>query len=150
MIIHINERSDKTMNKKRVKKLGIICLISIVAAILIIPNIVYRMNEKLVEQDTVVEDIDISVLSDNTFTGSYQSGQMSADVQVTIENGQYTAIILTDYAGINPTRAQKVIESIVENQTITPDDGDIGTQFTDKIVQKAVYYAIRYNYTVGE
>lgn len=138
------------MNKKRVKKLGIICLISIVAAILIIPNIVYRMNEKLVEQDTVVEDIDISVLSDNTFTGSYQSGQMSADVQVTIENGQYTAIILTDYAGINPTRAQKVIESIVENQTITPDDGDIGTQFTDKIVQKAVYYAIRYNYTVGE
>lgn len=138
------------MNKKQVKKLIVICLISIVAAILIIPNIVYRMNEKLVEQDTLVEDIDISALSDNTFTGSYQSGQMSADVQVTIENGQYTSIILTDYAGINPTRAQKVVESIITNQTITPNDGDIGTQFTDKIVQKAVYYAIRYNYTVGK
>lgn len=137
------------MNKKRIKKLIVICLISVAAAILIIPNIIYRMNEKLVEQETIIDDIDISALSDNTFTGSYQSGHMSADIEVTIENGQFTSIVLTDYAGINPTRAQTVIESIISNQTITPEDGDIGSQFTDKIVQKAIYYAIRYNYTVN-
>lgn len=137
------------MNKKqkRIKPTVIIIIISIIAAILIIPNAIYRMNEQLVEQEAVVENIDISYLDDGTFTGSYKSGHMSAEVEVTVENGQYTDITLTDYAGINPSRAQKVVNSILTNQTITPDDGDIGTQFTDKIVQKAVYYAVRYQYS---
>lgn len=137
------------MNKKQIKKWIVIFLISIVAAILVIPNIIYRMNEKLVENEIMVEDIDISSIKDNTLTGSYKSGHMSADVEVTIENGQYTSITLTDYVGINPARAQKVTESIITHQTITPDDGDIGTQFTDKIIQKAVYYSIKYNYNTA-
>ena len=117
--------------------------------ILIIPNFIYRMNESLVEQEVIVEDIDISSLSDNTYSGSYQSGHMSADVEVTIESGMYTSIVLTDYAGINPSRANEVINAIISHQTITPDEGDIGTQFTDKILQKAVYYAIMYQYNTA-
>lgn len=108
---------------------------------------IYRINEGLVEQDATVEDVDVSGISEKTFTGSYSSGHMYANVEVTVINGQYTDIRLTDYSGINPSRADKVIESIVRNQTITPDEGDIGEQFTDIIVQKAVYYAIRYNYS---
>ncbi len=134
------------MKKKKLVTIAVIAVVSILAAALLIPNIIYRMNEGLVEQEIIVEDIDISILSDDTYTGSYQSGHMSADVEVTIENGQYTSIILTKYSGINPSRAHKVIDSIIKYQTITPDNGDIGTQFTDKIVQKAIYYAIRYQY----
>ncbi len=137
------------MNKKKIKVIAAIAAVSIIAAALLIPKIIYRMNENLVEQEVIVEDIDISILSDDTYSGSYQSGHMSADVEVTIESGMYTSIVLTDYAGINPSRANKVINAILEQQTITPDDGDIGTQFTDKIVQKAVYYAIRYQYNTA-
>lgn len=137
------------MNKKRVGIIAVIAAVSIIAAALIIPNFIYRMNESLVEQEVIVEDIDISSLSDNTYSGSYQSGHMSADVEVTIESGMYTSIVLTDYAGINPSRANEVINAIISHQTITPDEGDIGTQFTDKILQKAVYYAIMYQYNTA-
>lgn len=137
------------MKKKRITKMVVILLISVAAALLIIPNMVYRMNEKLVEQETVMDDLDISYISEKTLTGSYQSGHMSADVEVTIVNGQYADITLTDYAGINPSRAQQVIDAILEYQTLLPEEGDIGTQYTDIIIQKAVYYAIRYNYSVG-
>lgn len=137
------------MNKKRIRKIVLIVIISVAAALLIIPNMVYRMNEKLVEQETVVEDLDIGYISEKTLVGSYQSGHMSADVEVTIVNGQYVDITLTDYAGINPSRAQKVIDAILEYQTLMPESDDIGTQYTDIIIQKAVYYAVRYNYSVS-
>ncbi len=133
------------MKKINAKKWLVMLLVSVAAAALLIPGMIYRMNEKLVEQEMIVEDVDISGIAEKTFTGSYMSGQMSADVEVTVVNGQYTEILLTDYAGINPTRARQVADAIVRCQTITPNEGDIGTQYTDKIVQKAVYYAIRYS-----
>lgn len=137
------------LKKKRIRKIAVIIIVSIAAAMLIIPNMIYRINEKLVEQETIVEDLDISYISEKTLSGSYQSGHMSAGVEVTIVNGQYVDITLTDYAGINPSRARKVINAIMEYQTLTPEFEDIGTQYTDIIVQKAIYYAIRYNYSVG-
>lgn len=143
-------KNKKTPDIKKIRKYLIIVLISAVAAALIIPKMIYRINEGLVEQDAVVEDLDVSGFSEKTFTGSYASGHMYANVEVTIVNGQYTDITLTGYSGINPSRADKVIMSIIRNQTLTPDEGDIGEQFTDIIVQKAIYYAIRYNYSHGE
>ena len=143
-------KNKKTPDIKKIRKTLIIVLISAVAAALIIPKMIYRINEGLVEQDAVVEDLDVSGFAEKTFTGSYASGHMYANVEVTIVNGQYTDITLTGYSGINPSRADKVIMSIIRNQTLTPDEGDIGEQFTDIIVQKAIYYAIRYNYSVGE
>ena len=133
------------MKNWHAKQWLIILLVSVAAAALLIPGMIYRMNQKLVEQDLIVEDLDVSGIADKTFTGSYMSGQMSADVEVTIVNGQYTEVLVTKTSGINPARARKVADAIVQYQTLTPTVGDIGTQYTDKIVQKAVYYAIRYS-----
>ncbi|MBQ1441282.1 MAG: hypothetical protein IIZ08_05110 [Clostridia bacterium] len=143
------KKNDKKTDKRKIRKIAVILIISALAAALIIPKMIYRINEGLVESEAAVEDIDVSGFAEKTFTGSYASGHMYANVEVTIVNGQYTEIILTGYSGINPTRANKVIESIIRNQTITPDEEDIGQQFTDIMVQKAIYYAIRYNYSVG-
>ncbi len=143
------KKNDKKTDKRKIRKIAVIFIISALAAALIIPKMIYRINEGLVESEAAVEDIDVSGFAEKTFTGSYASGHMYANVEVTIVNGQYTEIILTGYSGINPTRANKVIESIIRNQTITPDEEDIGQQFTDIMVQKAIYYAIRYNYSVG-
>lgn len=137
------------MQSKTVKKWGAILLVSVIAALLVIPQMIYRANERLVEQEIQVEDPDISWIAEKTLSGSYQSAHMSASVEVTIVNGQYTDIVLTDYAGINPTRAREVVNAILTYQTLTPAYRDIGTQYTDIIVQKAIYYAIVYNYSVG-
>ncbi len=145
----MKNNGKKSFDKRKIRKIVIILLISVAAAALIIPNMVYRINEGLVEQDATVEDIDVSGFSEKTFTGSYASGHMYANVEVTVVNGQYTEINLTQYSGINPARAHKVIDSIIRHQTLTPDEGDIGQQFTDIMVQKAIYYAIRYNYSAG-
>lgn len=141
------QNAEQGQKKGRLKKILLLLLISIVAAALLIPNMIYRINEGLVEQEAMVDDLDVSGFSEKTFTGSYSSGHMHADVEVTVINGQYTDIKLTDSSGINPARADKVIAAIIHHQTITPDEGDIGEQFTDIILQKAVYYAIRYNYS---
>jgi hypothetical protein len=134
----------------KVKKILLIMAVSAVIAAFVIPKMIYRINEGLVEQEATVEDIDISAFSEKTFTGSYSSGHMYVNVEVTVVNGQYTDIVMTGYSGINPSRAEKVINSIIRHQTITPDDGDIGEQFTDIMVQKAIYYSIMYNYSVGD
>lgn len=144
-----HKKDKKALDRKKIIKFVVIVIISVVAAALIIPNMIYRINEGLVEQDAVVEDLDVSGFAEKTFTGSYASGHMYANVEVTIVNGQYTDIILTGYSGINPSRADKVIDAILRNQTLTPNEGDIGEQFTDIIVQKAIYYAVRYSYSVG-
>ncbi|MBQ9902844.1 MAG: hypothetical protein IJM51_10750 [Clostridia bacterium] len=141
-------KEKKSPDKKKFRNIVMILLISVFASALIIPKMIYRINEGLVEQDAIVEDLDVSGFSEKTFTGSYSSGHMYANVEVTVVNGQYTDIILTGYSGINPARAQRVIDSIIRNQTLLPDEGDIGEQFTDIIVQKAIYYAIRYSYSV--
>lgn len=143
-----NKKVKNTVDKRKAWKIIAIFLISMLAAAFIIPKMIYRINEGLVEQDATVEDIDLSGISEKTFTGSYSSAHMYANVEVTVVNGQYTEIILTDYSGINPSRANKVIDSILRHQTLTPEEGDIGEQFTDIMVQKAIYYAIMYNYRV--
>ena len=143
----MKSKEKKPAKKRRYGKWIAIVIISVLAAAFIIPKMIYRINEGLVEQDATVEDVDVSAFSEKTFTGSYSSGHMYAGVEVTVVNGQYTEINLTGYSGINPARAEKVIESIIRHQTLIPDDGDIGEQFTDIMVQKAIYYAIRYNYS---
>ena len=145
----MKSKEKKPAKKRRYGKWIAIVIISVLAAAFIIPKMIYRINEGLVEQDATMEDIDISAFSEKTFSGSYSSGHMYANVDVTVVNGMYTEIKLTDYSGINPSRADNVIESIIRRQTLTPDEGDIGEQFTDIIVQKAVYYAVRYNYSVS-
>ncbi len=144
-----NNKEKHAPDKRKIRKILLILAASALAAAFLIPMMVYRINEGLVEQDATVEDVDVSGVSEKTFTGSYSSGHMYADVEVTVVNGQYTDIQLTGYSGINPSRAAQVIDAIIRHQTLTPDEGDIGEQFTDIIVQKAIYYAIRYNYSVG-
>ena len=144
-----NNKEKHAPDKRKIRKILLILAASALAAAFLIPMMVYRINEVLVEQDATVEDVDVSGVSEKTFTGSYSSGHMYADVEVTVVNGQYTDIQLTGYSGINPSRAAQVIDAIIRHQTLTPDEGDIGEQFTDIIVQKAIYYAIRYNYSVG-
>ena len=146
-VLKKKKQGKKAIDKKKVRKILVILMISVAAAALIIPKMIYRINEGLVEQDAIVEDLDVSGFSEKTFTGSYSSGHMYANVEVTVVNGQYTDIKLTGYSGINPARGEEVIESIIRHQTLIPDEGDIGEQYTDIIVQKAIYYAIRYNYS---
>jgi len=143
------KKNQKKKDYSKLKWMLVIILISIVISLFIIPKMIYRINEGLVEQEALVDDVDISGFTEKTFTGSYSSGHMYVNVEVTVENGQYTDITLTDYSGINPSRADKVIEAIIRNQTLIPEEGDIGQQFTDIMVQKAIYYSIRYNYSVN-
>ena len=82
------------MDPKRVRKILMILLISVAATALIIPKMIYRINEGLIEQDAVVDDLDVSGFSEKTCTGSYSSGHMYANVEVTVGNGQYTEIHL--------------------------------------------------------
>ena len=48
-----------------------IVAVSVVLSLLIIPKMIYRINEGLVEQEAVVEDLDVSGFAEKTFTGSY-------------------------------------------------------------------------------
>ena len=143
-------KTEKKSDHRRWKWILMIVAVSVVLSLLIIPKMIYRINEGLVEQEAVVEDLDVSGFAEKTFAGSYSSGHMFVSVEVTVENGQYTDIQMTGYSGINPTRAGKVIQAILRYQTLTPEEGDIGQQFTDIMVQKAIYYAIRYNYSVNQ
>ncbi|MBQ9994183.1 MAG: hypothetical protein IJP17_05670 [Clostridia bacterium] len=125
--------------KKRNSRIYILSIvaISVLLAVFVISRMVMTINENLVFELSINET-DITSFSDAVYSADYETAHMSASVDVTVIDGKMTEIVLTDYTGIDPERAQVVIDSVIEYQMLNTPDDDIGTQTTDIIVLKAI------------
>ncbi len=135
--------SGEGERRKKQRSIYLICIlaVSLILAGLLIFKASLTVNEQLTLQLTVNET-DISDTPDAVYSGIYKSSHLSAAVNVAIEGGLMTDISLERYTGIDPVRANEVIDSVLIYQMLNVPDDDIGTQFTDKIVLKAIENAL--------
>lgn len=147
--VSLRERPDISVKKpaKNTQKKGqtayflFVVGISVLLAVFIIFRGVLNINEGLTSELKVYET-DLTGVADGVYTGKYSTAQMSAEVSVSIGSERISAIHLDKYAGIDPQRAQTVIDTIIRYQQLNAPDDSIGGEHTDKIIQRAVMDAL--------
>lgn len=138
----VREWADrKTTKKKNGLNFWFIVIASVVLAAIILLKGITTINQQLAFE-LAVGEVDITGVSDGVYSGTYDSGQLAATVDVAIQSGSIHAIRLSSFTGIDKARANEVFEKIVAAQKIDIKDDDVGTQYTDKVVQCAVYNAL--------
>lgn len=139
----VREWADRkaSKNKKSGLNFWFIVIASVVLAAIILLKGITTINQQLAFE-LAVGEVDIIGVSDGVYSGTYDSGQLAATVDVAIQSGGIHAIRLSSFTGIDKERANEVFEKIVAAQKINVKDGDVGTQYTDKVIQCAVYNAL--------
>lgn len=127
--------------KQRTRYFLILLAISAVLAVILIPKLVILMNRQLAQTEITVGEVDITYTPDGTYYARFESAQMSATVGVTVENARIKAIVLSDSAGIEPSRLKKLTDDVIKYQMLnSPEFPDYS--YSDKIILKAIEKAL--------
>lgn len=129
------------MNKA---KKYIIIFISVILAILfifagcyIISYFKYTKNV----QNIHIENIDISKIQDGIYYGKCDVGFISAEVNVTVENGKITDIHLISHKNERGKAAESITNEIIKKQIIDADSVS-GATNSSKTIKKAIENAL--------
>ncbi|MDR1003034.1 MAG: hypothetical protein LBL82_07195 [Oscillospiraceae bacterium] len=134
------KKGRKKMSKKT-KYFLIVFAISIVLSIFAIPKIIISLNQGLVESELVINEVDTTNIPDGTYSASFSAEQMGATVNVTLYLGRITAIEFTDCKGIDLTRANEIIDDVIEYQMLNSPQFPNYT-YSDKILLKTIEAAL--------
>ncbi len=93
-------------------------------------------------RETRIEEVDLSRVSDGTYTGEYDTGLVSARVEVRVESGEITDIRILEHKNERGGPAEAVTEAIVSQQRIEVDAVS-GATNSSTIIKKAVENALR-------
>lgn len=93
-------------------------------------------------RETVIEEIDLSRVSDGTYTGEYDVGFVYARVEVTVEGGIITDVRILEHKNGRGGPAEAVTGAIVDQQRIGVD-AVTGATNSSTVLKKAVEDALR-------
>ena len=88
-------------------------------------------------QDLEIANVDLTEVVDGTYTGSYKVFPIIAEVKVTVKNHQITGVELLKHQSGQGAPADKILDQIVEAQTLKVDVIS-GATYSSKIILKAV------------
>ncbi|MBY2478876.1 FMN-binding protein [Clostridioides difficile] len=129
-----NETNKKKIFKRVFKISIILFLIFICIIILIITNL---KPEKL-----VVKNINPASVKNGTYTGSADNKLVKATVSVKVNNGKIENIKILEHDTLLGKPAEKIIKSVVEQQSLEVDAITSATYSSDTI-RKAIENALR-------
>ena len=88
-------------------------------------------------QDLEIKNVDLTEVVDGTYTGSFKVFPIIAEVKVTVKNHQITGVELLKHQSGQGAPADKILDQIVEAQTLKVDVIS-GATYSSKIILKAV------------
>ncbi|MCG8515590.1 MAG: FMN-binding protein [Halanaerobiales bacterium] len=88
-------------------------------------------------QDLEIANVDLTEVVDGTYTGSFKVFPIIAEVKVTVKNHQITGVELLKHQSGQGAPADKILDQIVEAQTLKVDVIS-GATYSSKIILKAV------------
>lgn len=88
-------------------------------------------------QDLEIANVDLTEVVDGTYTGSYKVFPITAEVKVIVKNHQITGVELLKHQSGQGAPADKILDQIVEAQTLKVDVIS-GATYSSKIILKAV------------
>lgn len=129
------------MKKKLKTILGIflgILVIAIIGAYFGIKSIESNLNKLM---DLKISNVDISKVTDGTYSGSYKTLPIIAEVKVTIKNHEITGIELVKHRTGQGAPAEIIPSKVVEAQTLEVD-AVTGATYSSKVILKAIENAL--------
>jgi len=127
---------------EHMKKILIIISI-IILSIIIIGSIAYnRINKNLQTlEDIKVSTIDLGLLEDGVYKGSYAVFPVKVKVEVDIKDHKIENIKIIEHDNGKGKAAEEIIETIRERQTIDVDI-IVGATYSSRVIQKAIEAAL--------
>lgn len=126
--------------KSRRKTLKTVSIIAVLILFLLIAFIILMLNQKPV--NLVINHIDLSGISDGTYTGDADNGLVKVSASVEVQNGRITDITLLKHDNLLGKPAEKIIDNIIAEQSLQVDAISSATYSSDTI-RKAVENALR-------
>lgn len=126
--------------KSRRKILKTIIIIAALILFLLIAFIILMLNQKPV--NLVINHVDLSDISDGTYTGDADNGLVKVSASVEVQNGRITDITLLKHDNLLGKPAEKIIDNIIAEQSLQVDAISSATYSSDTI-RKAVENALR-------
>ena len=124
---------------KKSKKIIIIILVIVLAIFLVFKmisaNLVKRANA------LTIEEIAPEELKDGNYSGHYELSPVKVALQVTIQDGEIKAIEITKHDNGLGKNAEKIVDKIVEKQSLTVDNVS-GATVSSVAIKKAVENAL--------
>lgn len=130
--------ASKSNCKKVLPK--ILMVIGIVVAILFSVIAIILLTQKPV--DLEISNVDITTIRDGAYAGSANNGVVKATVSVEISNGKIQNIMILDHEHWLGKPAEKIVDNIIEQQSLKVDAITSATYSSDTI-RKAIENALR-------
>ncbi len=84
-----------------------------------------------------INDVDFSEIEDGEYIGEYKTTLVSAKVKVTIEDHKIIKIEILEHDNGRGKKAEKIIETVIEEQTLSVDVIS-GATASSKVILKAI------------
>ena len=127
------------------RKKIILSIVIFIFTIGLIGGAVYLKNVadyKQAVKETTFDEINISDVSDGVYIGEYDVNFIYAKVEVTVQNGEITDIIILEHRHEHGKAAETVINEIVDEQRIDVDAVS-GATNSSIVIKKAVENALK-------
>lgn len=135
----------RLQRRSRDEKKNFFCMLIVLFLIALIGTAVYVKSVadyKRAVKETSLDDIDISRISDGTYIGEYDVNFIYAKVEVTVQNGRITDIVLLEHKNERGKSAEIITDRIIEQQK-TNVDAVSGATNSSVVIKKAVENALR-------
>jgi uncharacterized protein with FMN-binding domain len=126
--------------KKAIKVIGIVVgvlFVLMIAAVIIIPKLGLPEGEVNIE----VGEIDLSNVSDGTYSGSCDAGLVKVDVTVDVKDNAITSIVINKHNNGLGKKAEKIVDSILKEQSLAVDAVS-GATISSDAIRKAIENAL--------
>ena len=127
------------------RKKIILSIVIFIFTIGLIGGAVYLKNVadyKQAVKETTFDEINISDVSDGVYIGEYDVNFIYVNVEVTVQNGEITDIIILEHRHEHGKAAETVINEIVDEQRIDVDAVS-GATNSSIVIKKAVENALK-------
>lgn len=121
------------------KKFSVIVLIVLVLFSSAGCNLIDKMEEL---KNLEIGEVDLSVLDNGIYTGSYDGGLVSAKVKVTVKDHKIINIEILEHDNGRGEAAESIIDKIIEIQSLDVDVVS-GATASSKVICKAIENSLR-------
>ena len=119
----------------------IIAIIVAIAAVIGAVVTIAGRNQKAVSE-AVIEDFDLAIVPDGTFTGKYNAFPVVVEVKVTVKDHVMTGIDLVKHMNGQGDAAEALPGKVVEAQSLTVDTIS-GATYSSKVILLAIQDALQ-------
>ncbi|WP_086347557.1 FMN-binding protein [Candidatus Enterococcus clewellii] len=114
----------------------------VVASLIFGGNYLYRMQKyKTIVAAIEIAPVDLTQISDGVYTGQFDAVLVGAKTKVTVKSNQITAVELMEHKTELGAKAEKIVDSVVSQQSVQVDAVS-GATNSSKVILKSIEKAL--------